>query len=564
MNEQQIAKLWEQAVAAERREDWPTANRLYHTVADAFPMHAPTFQRLGLLALHLGRPNDAVDYFHRSLSIDPTDAVCLNNLGNVSRELGQLQAAISAYRQALELQPGYASALSNLADILASLDDHTKAVKSYRDLLSLQPDDAEAWQALGLSLLELGEEAESKKALEEALRLKPGDPEILNALGVAYQYEGDLKAARRLYLASIDSDRGFVRAYENLVRAGKMNVDDLALVEPIEKIANDESMDGESRLIARFALGKLYDDCADCDKAFENFSLGNAQMNRLVDFDATKHSDWIDKVIGEYTEEFLLSRSGEGSPTTRPVFVIGMIRSGTSLVEQIMASHSQVCGMGELAEISEMVTNLPRVLGSSAGYPACLPRLDAHAIQAAACKYLQYLADHDVQSFRVIDKMPANFLHLGFIATLLPNARIIHCQREPLDVCLSIYFNRFARGQNYSYDFENIAAYYADYLRLMDHWKKVLPVEILDVQYERLVADLERESRRILEYCDLNWENACLAFHLNRRPVRTASSWQVRQPLHRASVGRWRSYDPYLDELKKALSHHGVMRDSVD
>ena len=563
MNEQQIVKLWEQAAAAERREDWPAANRLYHTVANAFPMHAPTFQRLGLLALRLGRPNDAVDYFHRSLSIEPTDAVCLNNLGNVLREVGRQQEALSAYTQAIDLQPSYPSALSNLADILAHLGNHTKAVETYRDLLHLDSDDAEAWKALGLSLLQLDEETESKKALGEALRLKPGDAETLSALGVAHQYEGDLETAESLYLASIESDPGFVRGYENLVRSRKMSVEDFALVGPIEKIAVDESRDDESRLIAHFALGKLYDDCAEYGKAFENFTIGNSLMNRSVDFDASKHSEWIDRIISEYSEEFFRSHSGEGNPSTRPVFVVGMNRSGTSLVEQILASHSQVYGAGELAAITRLAINLPNSLNSSAEYPTCLPQLDANAIRETANVYLHFLSDHDSQALRVVDKLPENFLHLGFIATLFPNAHIVHCQRAPLDVCLSIYFNRFAEANHYAYDIDNIAAYYADYERLIAHWRKVLPVEILDVQYELLLDNLERESRRMLDYCELDWENACLAFHRSRRPVRTASSWQVRQPIYRTSMERWRNFDPYLDGFKKALWDRGVIRDSV-
>jgi hypothetical protein len=240
-----------------------------------------------------------------------------------------------------------------------------------------------------------------------------------------------------------------------------------------------------------------------------------------------------------------------------------MNRSGTSLVEQILASHSQVYGAGELAAITKLAVNLPSSLHSSTEYPACLPQLDANAIRAMANRYLHFLSGRNSQALRVVDKFPANFLHLGFIATLLPNAHIVHCQRAPLDVCLSIYFNRFAEANHYAYDIDNIAAYYADYERLIAHWRKVLPVEILDVQYERLLDNLELESRRMLDYCELDWENACLAFHRSRRPVRTASSWHVRQPLYRTSMERWRNFEPYLDGFKKALWDRGVIRDSV-
>ncbi len=549
-------------MAAEQREDWSTAKRLYRKVVDAVPTQAATFQRLGLIALREGQPKEAMDNFQRSLSIEPADPVCLNNLGNVLRELGRLRESVPAYRQALGCQPDYPSALYNLAGALALLGEHSQAVGAYRNFLRLSPGDAEALNALGLSLLELGEEAEAKKALQEALRLKPNDAELLNELGVVHQVEGDLEAAGRLYLASIESDPGFAGAYDNLVRSRRMKTDDLVLVEPIEKLASDESKDDESRLIARFALGKVYDDCADYDKAFENYAIGNTLKHRMVEFDAVAHSAWVDRVLEEYDKNFFCAHQREGNSSTRPLFVIGMIRSGTSLVEQILDSHSCEYGAGELLEINKLVTDLPGTLTTTSEYPECIRQLDTNTIRAAASGYLQFLNGRDDQAQRVVDKLPTNFLHLGFIAALLPNARVVHCRREPLDVCLSIYFQRFAQGHHYAYDFDDIAAYYAEYERLMKHWKSVLPIEILDVQYEQLLDDLEGESRRMLNYCELDWDDACLAFHRSKRPVRTASSWQVRQPLYRTAKARWKKFERHLDGLKKALSDRVVRLDS--
>ena len=551
-------------MAAEQCEDWSAAKGHYQKVADAAPSYSPTFQRLGLIALHQGRPKDAVHNFRRSLSIEPADPVCLNNLGNVLRELGRLRESVSVYRQALTHRPDYPSALYNLAGALALLGECSQAIVSYRDLLLLTPSDAEAWNALGLSLLEIGDLVESTKALEEALRLKPNDAEILNQLGVVNQFEGNLEAAGRLYLASIQSDAGFARAYDNLVRSRRMNSDDTVLVEPIEKIAGDDSRDNESRLVARLALGKVYDDLEEYDKAFENYAIGNALKHRMVGFSAAEHSAWVDRVLAEHDEEFFRAHSGQGNPSTRPVFVIGMIRSGTSLVEQILASHSCVHGAGELLEINELVAKLPAELNTKMEYPECLRYLSAGAIRGAANEYLQYIANRDDQALRVIDKLPTNFLFLGFIATLFPNARVIHCRRAALDVCLSIYFQHFAKGHLYAYDFDDIAAYYAEYERLMRHWKRVLSIEILDVQYEKLLDDLECESRRMLNHCELDWEEACLAFYRSQRPVRTASSWQVRQPLYQTAKARWKKFDRHLDGLKKALSNRSVRFGSAE
>ena len=562
MNQQRIAKLWERAISAEQRGDLSESKRLYRKVADGAPTYAPTFQRLGFIALREARLADAVRDFQRSLSIEPADPVCLNNLGNVLRELRRFPESVSAYRQAIELRPDYGSALYNLAGTLVILGEHSQAVVVYHDLLRREPGDAEVWEALGSSLLESGEEAESKKALAQALRLKPNDAALLNKLGVVHQFEGDLKSAGRLYLASIEADPGLARAYDNLVRSRHMSTADLALAAPMEKIAYDESRDDESRLVARFALGKLHDDCDDYDRAFENYAVANALKHGMVEFEAADHSAWVDRVIEAYDEAFFCAHAGEGDPSQRPVFVIGMIRSGTSLVEQILASHSRVYGAGELLAITKLVSDLPAALGTSVSYPECIRQLGRRQIQAAASEYLRNLADRDSQALRVVDKLPTNFLYLGFIAALLPRARIVHCRREPLDVCLSIYFQRFAQGHLYAYDFQDIASYYAEYERLMAHWKKVIPLEILDVRYEHVLDDVQRESRRMLDYCQLDWEEACLAFHRSTRPVRTASSWQVRQPLYQKAKARWRKFEPHLDELKRALSERAIPWDA--
>lgn len=557
-NQQAVAKLWDRATAAERRGDLSGAKRLYQRVTETFPEHAPAYQRLGLIALSEGQLVEAESSFRRALVSAPTDAVCLNNLGNVLREQGRMADAVSAYEEALALDPDNSNALYNLAGTFSLLGHYSRAADTYREFLRREPEDAQAWNALALTLLDSGDEIQAQSALEEALRLEPDSAERLNHLGVLHQYRGDLEEAGRLFQASIAVDPAYVRAYDNLVRTRKMTQADGALIEAIEKLAVAPSRDAGSRLIARFALGKIYDDCGDYDRAFEHYAIGNALMHGMIRFDAEEHSAWVDRVVKAYDPGFFRAHADEGDSTERPIFVIGMVRSGTTLVEQILASHSHVFGAGELSEIVGLVSDLPHVLGSKEPYPGCVRQLDARIIRAAAQHYIRTLEDHDDRALRVVDKLPTNFLHLGFITTLFPRAHIVHCRRAPLDVCVSIYFQRFARGHAYAYDLDDIAAYYAEYERLMRHWKKVLPVEILEVQYERLLDAQESESRRLLSFCGLEWEEACLTFHTNARPVRTASSWQVRQPLYGTARERWRNFERHLDGLKSALSARSI------
>ncbi len=420
------------------------------------------------------------------------------------------------------------------------------------------PGDAEAWNALGMALLEGGDAQGARAALEESLRLRPDDAEVLNALGVSCQHSGELEKAGEHFRAAIATDPDYASAYENLVRSRKMSEGDLPLVEPIRAIAEDHSRNPKSRMVARFALAKIFDDCRDYDRAFENVAEGNALKRATVSFDPAEHTDWVDRVIDVFDAEFFRTHAGEGDPSERPIFVIGMIRSGTSLVEQILASHSRVHGAGELLDMTNLVAGMPSLLGSQRVYPDCLRELDADGVRKAARRYLDAIDARDRASDRVVDKLPTNFLHLGLIATLLPRAHIINCCRDPLDVCVSIYFQRFAQGHYYAYSLDDVAAYYAEYVRLMAHWRSVLPTTIFDIQYEKLLDDLEGESRRMLEHCGLEWEEACLTFYASKREVRTASSWQVRQPLYKSSNARWKNYERHLDALKEGLTRRGV------
>jgi hypothetical protein len=271
-------------------------------------------------------------------------------------------------------------------------------------------------------------------------------------------------------------------------------------------------------------------------------------------FDPAVHAAYVDRLIATFTPAYFEQVRGFGLDTDVPIFVVGMMRSGTTLVEQILASHPLVYGAGERIELGLLASGLPRRLGVADEYPECVRHLDRATVQAVATTVLQGLQERSDGARHVVDKMPLNFLGLGLIATLFPKARIIHCQRDPVDTCLSCYLRNFAASFTFTYDLQHLGLYYRQYERLMAHWRAVLPLPIFELRYEELTAEPETHTRQLLAFCGLPWDERCLRFHETERPVRTASMLQVRQPMYRSAVGRWQRYEKHLSPLLAALA----------
>jgi Sulfotransferase family len=314
-----------------------------------------------------------------------------------------------------------------------------------------------------------------------------------------------------------------------------------------------ESLPAREQIELRFALAKAYDDTGRPDDAFRQLLAGNALKRRQIAYDEAATLTEIDRIQAIFTPKLMQSLQGEGDPSSVPIFIVGMPRSGTTLIEQILASHPHVFGAGELPNLSLSVADLRPAMGCA--FPDAMERMSGDDLRQLGSRYVSDIVRLAPNAAHITNKMPANFLFAGLIHLTLPNARIIHAVRDPLDTCVSCFSKLFASGQPQTYDLEELGRYYWRYQALMKHWHRVLPPgRILDVRYEDVVADLEGQARRIVSHCGLEWDPNCLAFHETTRPVRTASATQVRRPLYRSAVGRAQSYEPFLRPLTRQLS----------
>ena len=462
---------------------------------------------------------DSLAALRKTAELLPGDAVAHYNLGNILHERGRLNEAEASYRRALQIEPGGADMHTNLGKTLQDMGRIEEAGASYRRALQIKPDHAEAHNNLGETLMESGRLDEAEASLRRALQIRPDYLKV------------------RLSLA--------------LVRKVKADDENLAALIAVDEAARNSAtpLSGEDAVCLHFALGKSYDDIGDHAKAFPYFLEGNRLKRATFDYDPDETARRIDSIMHNF-DMATMDRLRGGDPSHLPIFILGMPRSGTTLVEQIISSYPGVHGAGELVDLAAILRH--DIAG--AVFPDNLHSLDQARLTAWGAEYVAGLQRRAPDARRITDKMPANFLAVGLIHLMLPNAKIIHVNRNPVDTCLSCFTQLFKDGQEFTYDLAELGRYYVDYARLMEHWRKVLPDgAFLDVRYEDIVADQEAQSRRLIEYCGLEWDDACLDFHQSKRAVRTASMAQVRQPIYKSSVERWRPYEKFLGPLFDAL-----------
>jgi len=560
------------------------AEGLYRTVLENNPRHPAALINMALIAHRKGLADIAVSLAERAIDAAPGGSQVHFLAAEIFAATGRLQAAERAYGQALLLHPQHAGALhglglllhsqerneqarehmeeavrlrpdwgaahNNLGTVYRALRLTDKAIASYRKALACGATQMEVYRNLGDSLNADFAFEEAMQCYEQALRLAPNDPETLGGMAMALEKTGKIEQAYEMIRPAVEADGcGFnlVLAY---VKLSTVLGHEQRCIEILQRFIAEKRGTTQEQLSFYLQLAHLYDAVCRYDEAFKALSYFNDHKKAKFDRDA--HQKALDLLISSLDAETYRQCQPSGSVEETPVFIVGMPRSGTSLVEQILASHPEVHGAGELPHMVETGVAIAKE-GGAFVYGPVLPELDEAQLAAWAKRYLEKLGPRATGITRVTDKMPYNYFYAALIHLLFPKARLIHCVRNPIDTCLSCYFKDFRGTHTYKYDLSDLVVYYQGYQRLMAHWREELRIPMLEVRYEELVADQEGVSRRIVGYCGLEWDDRCLHFHKSDRQVKTASYQQVRKPIYTSSVGRWRHYEKNIDILLQAF-----------
>lgn len=539
--------------------------------------------QLGVLAHLLGRAELALDLLQRSVSQEPS-APLLNNLGLVREQQGDLSAAHIAYSQALQADPNFAEAHYNLGNVLQKERHYAEAMEEYRQAINLRPDYPGAYHNLACAQLELGGLEEAERSCLEAVRLNPafgaaistwnrimeqlGDPDRMlasaNEMAKLVQDKVTIFASLGSILSTHGKKVEAIDCYCKALRIAPTNCKIHLLRAMVTRYRHAEDLREMEETYARttgasdlyflcFALGMAYEDIGDYPAAFRFIQEGNRLLRATYAYSIQADRNFFMQLKSAFPDECISRSRKHGHRDTTPIFVVGMPRSGTTLVEQILASHPQVHGAGELPDIDLVFRETLQKQGIL-DYPQGINELSPEEFGKMGAEYMTRLRRLSGKP-RIVDKFPHNFLFLGLIRIILPDAKIIHCQRDPRDTCWSIYKNVFDTPHLYAQDQNELGQYYRLYQEIMAHWREVLPGGLFEIGYEQIIENQENETRKLLEYCGLPWDDACLNFHRAGRRVLTSSMSQVRQPIYRSSLQKWRCYEKELEPLRAALGH---------
>lgn len=551
------------------------------------------WRNLATAAREGGQSAVAIKALKKLVSMQPDDAGIANDLGNLLVTTGRLEEAVAIYRQAIQADPTTTIAAHNLCRVLLQMNLVDDAESTLRGILATHPDDHVArhdlsrlldskgwldealevinsapgglesiddWLIAGNLHVRRGDASMAEACLLKVLEQDPDHAVALNNLGLVHAIRSDRDGAEALFRRALECGEHYTEPWRNLVALIRYkDIQDVDIC-AMKSLVDERELTDSARMHLGFALGKALDDCSQFTEAFKFYQCGNEIRKREVPFDIEALSLHAQRIIATVDRTFFVSRTDFGCDSELPVFIVGMPRTGTTLIEQMLSAHPNFTGAGELMLINRTIQQLEFAGADNlkSAYPECLLDLDRDATREMAVGYVEALERYgtDASVSRISDKMPYNFFHLGLVRLLFPKARIIHCLRHPLDTCLSAYFNYFPGGLDFTYSQQDLVDFYAIYRKLMEHWREVAGIEFIDVRYEDLVADPKAQLGEVLAYLNLEWNADVLNFHKDKSSVRTLSAWQVRQPIHRSSDGRYHDYEQHLGPLIDGLTEY--------
>ncbi len=509
---------------------------------------------LALMLMLAGQREQALPHWERVIEFRPSDADVWHNYAKLLGDLGRLEPSRAAFERSLSLKPGRVMTLMAYAKMLAQCGDTAASEGMWNRVIGLQPSAMDGYQGLAQVQFEQGHLDRAIETYRLGVQAVPDSADLQMGLAQMLEDTGDRDGAEVAFRRALELRPGWALAMEGLLTLirGKAET---PLLEQAQAIVNDPGRPPQDRANVGFGLGKALDALDRRAEAFQAWRVANAARRTQVGaYNRERLTRRVDRTIQAFSPELVQRLAGLGSPDDRPVFVLGMPRSGTSLVEQIISAHPEAEGYGELREISQIAAQMTARTGSIQRWPEVIAAVDEDVLRQAAADYVQLVGKRQpLTAKRFVDKAPLNFFHVGLIALLFPNARIVWCRRDPRDVCMSIYGENFALEQSFAIELVDLGFFYREYMRLMRHWQQCLPGRIYECVYEELVADPEAQARRLIDAVGLPWDDICLKFYEQDRPVLTPSRWQVRQPMYSKSVGRWKRYEAWLGPLVEEL-----------
>ena len=549
-------KQFQQALQLHQRGNIAAAKEIYLQLQANDPENPEVLHYLGLVEYQTNNLASAIELISQAIKLSANEPNYYSNLAMCYTDQGEYDQAENNYRTALSKDSRLIPALIGLGSLLAKQGKYKEAEQYLSGIVKRQPNHVTANANYALTLQKLGKYKEALGFAKKAAKIDPNNAVSHSNLGNIYLDLGEFTEAQNCFRKALSLDPTYGKAFHNLARSKKFSNDDedRELVTQSDQSVSSHNLGVDRKISFHFGLGKIYDDLKMWDKAFRHFKQANSLVT--ASYDAKSLQTNLNNILQCFNSQWFADHSDLGNRDASPIFVIGMPRSGTTLVEQIITSHPDVYSIGESQAIPDLANLMTSLLDSEQSYPHCIDQLGADSTKELAGKYLDiakqspfYQSDN-----RSVDKMTTNYMHLGLIVTLFPNAKIIHCTRNALDVCLSCYFQDFDGRPPFAYNLESISHFYKEYERVIDSWDQALPGKIFNIIYEDIVSDTETTIKALLEYCELPWDENCLMFYESKRQISTASNWQVKQPIYRQSLNRWENYEKHLGPLLDTLN----------